>query len=111
MAYDGKVPANPNNHVVSVPNTDVSITITPGRITLGTIVWSYNDIPDTGRLTVTGGGWNFDIDIIAGGPGFIPFDFGEYAVDDNDVVITLYAGGVDGIVGKLNVLGRGMFSR
>jgi hypothetical protein len=107
MSRSGKTPANPANSAVSVPNADVTITYAPGRITLGNIVWSYNATPTGGRLTVTGGGWNVDVDIIVGGPGFIPFDFGEYAVDNNDVVITLYAGGA-GVVGKLNVLGRGI---
>lgn len=107
MSRSGKTPANTNNHVVSLPNTNVAITYTPGRITLGTIVWSYSAAPTGGRITVAGGGWNLDVDIIAAGPDFIPFNFGEYATDDNDVVITLYAGGA-GIVGKLNVLGRGI---
>lgn len=106
MSRIGKTPANPNNSAVSAANADVAITYAPGRITLGTIVWSYSGVPATGRLTVAGGGWNVDIDIRVTGHGQVSLIPGEYAVDDNDVVITLYAGGA-AIIGKLNVLGRG----
>ncbi len=103
-----KVPANPNNSAVGAPNVNVVITYNVGRITLGTIIWSYS-VQELvgGRLTVAGGGWNFDVDITVGGPGFLPFDFGEYAVDGNPVVVTLYAAGALA-VGKLNVMGRGV---
>lgn len=105
MSKQGKVPAKPGNFATGL-NANAVLTFTANRITLGTIIWSYSDAPTNGRLTVFGGGWNVDVDITAGGPGFLPFQPGEYAVDNNDVVVTLYAGGA-GIRGKLNVVGQG----
>ena len=106
MGRQGMVPASPTNYAEG-NNANASITYQRGRITLGTLIWSYSDDPTGGRLTVVGGGWNIDVDITTGGPGFLPLTPpGEYAIDDSDVVITLYAGGA-GVIGKLNVVGRG----
>lgn len=98
--------ANPNHFRVGAPNTAVTITLPANtRWELaGCILWSYSAAPTGGRLTVAGGGFGIDVDIIAGGPGFIPFTIPQHATGDNAIVITLAAGGA-GIVGKLNLLG------
>jgi hypothetical protein len=67
------------------------------------VCWSYNAVPTGGRLTIMGGGFNFDVDITSGGPGFIPFNPPVHATDNANIVVTLYAGGV-GVIGKLNLL-------
>jgi len=92
-------------------NANAVLTLAAGRarnLISGQIVWSYNGIPTTGRLTVLGGGFHVDFDITNGGPGFIPFMVPMHAMDDNPIIITLYAGGVAGMVGKLSLMGRGM---
>jgi len=101
------VGANPNHFVVGVPNTAVIITLPAARARrefAGSIVWSYSAAPTGGRLTVAGGGFGIDVDIIAGGPSSIPFNIPQHATDNAPIVITLAAGGAT-IVGKLNLLG------
>ena len=99
------VGAHPDYFRVGAPNTAVTITLNNTRSEIaGAIVWSYSAAPTGGRLTVAGGGFGIDIDIIAGGPGFVPFNIPQHATDDNPVVITLAAGG-GVVVGKLNLLG------
>ena len=89
-------------------NAAAIVTFAPGRVRyeLFGVCWSYNAVPTNGRLTIMGGGFNFDIDITADGPGFIPFPAPLHATDNTAIVVTLYAGGAT-VVGKLNVLGRG----
>ena len=101
------VGANPNHFVTGAPNTAVVITLPVSaarREFAGSIVWSYSAAPTGGRLTVAGGGFGIDVDIIAGGPDYIPFAIPQHATDDVPIVITLAAGG-GVIVGKLNLLG------
>ena len=101
------VGANPDHFVTGAPNADVTITLASARARhefAGCILWSYSDTPTGGRLTVTGGGFNLDVDIIAGGPDHIPFSIPQHAMNDEDIVITLAAGG-GAVVGKLNLLG------
>jgi hypothetical protein len=103
----GAYGANLGNHATAAANTLVQITLPAGaRQTLTGICWSYSDTPTGGQLTIMGGGWNFDVDVTQGGPGFIPFPPRMRATDNNPIVITLAAAGV-GVVGKLNILGRG----
>lgn len=101
------VGAYPDHFRVSPPDTAIEITLVASRKRgrmAGTIVWSYSAAPTGGRLTMSGGGFGLDIDIIAGGPDHIPFCVPIHAVDDTDVILTLYAGG-PAIVGKLNIFG------
>lgn len=101
------VGAYPDHFRTSAPNAAIVITMVAtrkrGRMA-GAIVWSYSAAPTGGRLTMAGGGFGLDIDITAGGPGYVPFYVPIHAMDDNDVIATLYAGGA-GIVGKLNIFG------
>jgi len=101
------VGANACQFSVGAPNTAVIITMPVSRSRQeirGSVVWSYSADPTGGRLTITGGGFAFDVDITTGGPGFIPFTIPAHSVDDNPLVFTLAAaGGV--IVGKLNIMG------
>lgn len=104
------VGANPDHFQVGAANTDVTITLPASRARhefAGSIYWSYSAAPTGGRLTIAGGGFGFDMDVTAGGPGYIPFNIPQHATDDNPIVITLYAGGAT-IVGKLNLLGMTM---
>jgi hypothetical protein len=89
-------------------NANAVVTFIPGRVRneLFGVCWSYSATPTNGRLTIFGGGFNFDIDITTDGPGFIPFPAPMHATNDTNIVVTLYAGGVQ-VVGKLNVLGKG----
>jgi hypothetical protein len=101
------VGAKPNHFVQGAPNAAVVITlptVASAYEFAGAIVWSYSAAPTGGRLTVAGGGFGIDIDIIAGGPGYIPFTIPQHATDKTPIVITLAAGGA-GIIGKLNLLG------
>ena len=101
------VGAHPERFATGAPNTAVVITLptSRGRYEFsGSIVWSYSGQPTGGRLTVAGGGFNLDIDIIAGGPSYVPFNIPQHATDNNPIVITLAAGGA-GVVGKLNLIG------
>lgn len=100
------IPANPNRFATAASNTAVTINLAAGTRWefAGSIVWSYSAAPTGGRLTVAGGGFGIDIDIIAGGPDYIPFNIPQHATDDGPIVITLAAGGAN-IVGKLNLLG------
>ena len=103
----GAYGAHPSNHASAPPDTLVQITLPAGaRQVLSGICWSYSDTPTNGQLTIAGGGWNFDVDITQSGPGFIPFPPRMRATDNNPIVITLAAAGA-GVVGKLNILGRG----
>jgi len=64
------------------------------------IQYSYSGTPTGGKLTMTKAAiTTFEVDILAGGPGF--FDIFVNAEGNQEVVITLAAGGV-GITGKLN---------
>lgn len=101
------VGAYPDHFRTSAPNAAIEITLPASRKRgrmAGTIVWSYSAAPTGGRLTMAGGGFGLDIDIIAGGPDSITFQVPIHAMDDNDVILTLAAGGA-GIVGKLNIFG------
>lgn len=93
---------------VSYPaaNTDAVVTmVAPGTHrfhTIGSVYWSYDDDPTGGRLSITfGGNVALDIDITAGGPGYIFWQPPIEALKNHEVVITLAAGGA-GITGKLS---------
>lgn len=101
------VGAYPGHFLTGPPNNAIVITLVAGRKRgrmAGTIVYSYSAAPTGGRLTMAGGGFGLDVDIVAGGPGVIPFHVPIHATDDANVVLTLSAGGA-GIVGKLNIFG------
>jgi len=69
------------------------------------LVWSYSEDPTGGALTITDGGTTvFQINITAGGPGFIPLDDMKFT-SNSAVVVTLAAGGGT-CVGMLNVIGK-----
>jgi len=70
---------------------------------IGSVYWSYDDDPTGGRLYIDyGGNFAFDIDITAGGPGFVFWQPPVEAAKASYVIITLAAGGA-GVTGKLNV--------
>jgi parallel beta-helix repeat protein len=69
----------------------------------GAVMWSYSGDPTTGRLTIMGGGFGLDYDIIVGGPDFVPFYAPIKAANSFPILITLHAGGA-GIIGKLNLV-------
>lgn len=99
------VPTHPDRFDQAINANVVIVLEGPARWEFaGSIVWSYSAAPTNGRLTITGGGFGLDVDITAGGPGFIPFNYPQHGIDDTNVIITLYDGGA-GITGKLNVLG------
>lgn len=69
------------------------------------VLWSYDDTPTTGRLTISGldtTSDTIDFDIRGAGPGplFLPPIAGALGTD---VIITLAAGGA-GVIGKLTVM-------
>ena len=76
------------------------------RNVISGVAWSYTAAPANGNLRIhDGAGHTFlSVDIIAGGPGFIPFDPGLGAGSNRQIILTLAAGG-GVILGKLNVLG------
>ncbi len=109
IVREKSVGARPELFAGGIANTAAVVTFVPGaaRNQLFGVCWSYNATPTNGRLTIMGGGFNFDIDITSDGPGFIPFPVPMHSTGAmNNIVVTLYAAGA-GVVGKLNVLGRG----
>jgi hypothetical protein len=83
-------------------NAAAAITISgvSNRIaTIHTVAWSYSDTPTGGKLTLTGGNVNYEVDITASGPGVLDLDYA--AASDGNVTITLAAGGGT-VVGKVN---------
>lgn len=91
-----------------VANTQgiINLAAAPGvRHAIRGVAWSYDAAPTGGRLTiVTNAVAVFEIDITAGGPGFIPFSPALASVRGMALTITLAAGGA-GITGRLNVIG------
>lgn len=86
-------------------NTAAVVTLAaPGsgsKNVIGALYWSYDDAPTGGSLAVTSGGDQiFKVDVTAAGPGFLPFPGGLGGGDNDEVIITLAAGGgsVSGIV-------------
>lgn len=80
-----------------------SVTITAvanARIVGTKVTWSYSDDPVTGKLTITGSGVSFEVDITKGGPGSLNLAPYVCAVNTS-LVVTL--GAVGGITGKVNV--------
>ena len=68
------------------------------------VAWSYSAAPANGQLTITDNGATvFAVDIIAGGPDYIPINM-EFT-PNSQVILTLGAGG-GVITGKLNVMGH-----
>lgn len=68
------------------------------------IVWSYSGDPTGGNLKVENGSGTvvFNMDITAGGAGFIPFARPKKGSLNTAMIITLAAGGA-GISGKVSV--------
>ena len=63
--------------------------------------WSYSGTPTGGRLLVQAGGQTFlDVDITAGGPGFLPIDPPVSLAAGTQLTVTLKAGG-SGVTGKV----------
>lgn len=79
----------------------VTVTAVTGkRILAATVTWSYSAAPTGGKLTVTGSGTSFEVDITTVGPGTIDLMYACSAA--TDLVVTLAAGGGT-VVGKVNV--------
>jgi hypothetical protein len=65
--------------------------------------WSYSATPTGGRLQITSGTQpSYDVDITAGGPGYLAFPPSFRGQAGQTVVVTLAAGGAS-VVGKVNV--------
>lgn len=98
------------NHVAApAANTAAQVTFAAAanqRNQFEFIAWSYNGTPTGGNLTVHNGAGAvyFNIDITAGGPGFIPFT-PEMSAVGSALYVTLTAGGA-GVSGKVNVMGH-----
>jgi hypothetical protein len=99
---DNNTPATNTNAVITLAAPGA------GKVNvISGVAWSYSGVPTGGRLKIedVSGTIVFDIDIVSGGPGFIPFTPPKKnAAANTAMIITLYAGGA-GIQGKLNVLG------
>lgn len=98
-----------NANDVSAANAEVSVSLTPASdeiIRGGVVIWSYSGTPTGGGLTIYSDITELvDIDITAGGPGFLPLDGLNGIEYGEELNISLNAGG-GGIIGKLNVIGR-----
>jgi hypothetical protein len=67
--------------------------------------WSYDGVPTGGKLTIKSGTTVIDeVDIISGGPGFLPLD-GFETVAGELLSATLAAGGAT-VTGKVSISGR-----
>ena len=86
-------------------NAAAVITVTDPR-SVDWIVWSYDDAPTDGKLTMAFGETTiFEVDITAGGPGELLLDPIVGMTDTGTLTITLAAGGA-GVTGKLNAMVR-----
>jgi hypothetical protein len=101
-ASDNNTPAANTNAVITLAAPGA------GKVNvISGVAWSYSGNPTGGRLKIedVSGTIVFDIDIITGGPGFIPFvPPKKNAAANTALIITLFAGGGT-IQGKVNVLG------
>ncbi len=75
----------------------------------GTIAFSYSGTPaTTGTLSITDNGVTvLSVDVVSGGAGFLPIKL--RGTTNTALVVSLSAGGA-GIVGKVTVLGKGLYS-
>lgn len=73
-------------------------------VEISSVWWSYSGTPTGGRLTITDGSANnwIDVDITAGGPGFINFVPPVQMLAATNMLVTLAAGG-SGVTGKVGV--------
>jgi hypothetical protein len=70
-----------------------------------TVYWSYSSTPTGGRLCVSSDLDTYiDLDIVAGGPGFIPLDRFPFEVGEELTVVLTSGGG--SVVGKVSVHGQ-----
>jgi hypothetical protein len=102
--------ASPNDIAVSTANANATVTyaaVANRSHVIDGIFWSYTGgTLTTGRVTVTVGGTTvFDTDITAVGPGYQGFNSGMRSQPNQNMVITLYAGGT-AVVGKLVISGH-----
>ncbi len=66
------------------------------------LVWSYSSTPTGGKVTLKKGSTTIlEIDIIAGGPGFIPID--GFSSELNGSLSATIAPGGSGVVGKVSL--------
>lgn len=104
--YTGRSPFE-GRHATSGENALLTITLEastfPARPSFNYVHWSYDAAPTGAILTITDGDLTEIIYIIAGGPGYLPFDGSSFR-SSNSVIITLTAGGA-GINGSLAILG------
>lgn len=104
--YIGRSPFE-GRHSASGENALLTITLEaatfPARPSFNYVHWSYDATPTGAILTITDGDLTETIYIIAGGPGYLPFNGSSFR-SGNNVVITLTAGGA-GINGSLAVIG------
>jgi hypothetical protein len=107
--HEYPIQTSTNNVNVPASNTNAVITYAAGaagvRHCIGGVAWSYSASPTGGRLKIEDGSGNivFDIDITAGGPGFVPFAQPLQGTAATALIVTLTAGG-SGIQGKVTVL-------
>ena len=85
-------------------NAAAAITVSAvvdARHVLSKVYWSYSAGPTGGKLTITGGPNNFEVDITTGGPG--AFTFSPYICSVNTALVATITAGGAGITGKLNI--------
>lgn len=93
---------------VPAANTAAVLTLaaptdTARRRVFSSVHWSYSGAPTGGRLTIASSGQStYDVDITAGGPGYLTFPDNFRGAAGQTVVLTLAAGGA-GVSGKINV--------
>src|SRR4051794_39129212 len=98
---------------VNIPasNTAAVITYAAGasgvQHCLSGVAWSYSATPTSGSLKIEDGSGNivFQVEITAGGPGFIPFNPPKKGTAATAFILTLAAGGVS-VSGKVNACGH-----
>lgn len=96
---------------VNVPASNTAAVLTYSAVAgkrhvLDGVTWSYSGAPTGGRITITSAGVTvFDVDVTAGGPGYLPFPRPLAGLVNAALVVTLAAGG-SGVVGKINAVHR-----
>lgn len=82
----------------------ITLAAVPGEFHVLDQLWfSYSAAPTGGRLTIAiGGVTKLDLDVTQSGPGPIPLNRMNGGKANEEVVITLAAGG-SGVTGKLNI--------
>lgn len=80
----------------------VTVTAVTGfRYAAHKVYWSYTGDPTGGKITITGGIANFELDITKSGPGCITLD--PYVCLPATNLVATLASGAGAVVGKVNI--------